>query len=110
MKPKITKKQLLSITKLLGNLKKFTDLGYGSIEELIIMTYNADSNTIYVKYEKTFTSSGEMAFEYKIASIDSKGEIDFIDHKFKDMFERAAFLSECKAFDIRNENEYDKID
>jgi hypothetical protein len=53
---------------------------------------------------------GQRDYENRIASVDIDGNISFIDDKFKDIFERSAFLSECKEFDIDNPNHYEKID
>lgn len=110
MKPQITTKQLASTRQLLKNLKDFTEKRYGNITELMIMTNRMLPNTIIVKYEKTFTSAGNQDYEFKIATIDPSGEIAFIDDKFKDVFERAAFLAECKFLRLENENDYEKID
>jgi hypothetical protein len=108
MKPQITTKQLLATTKLLGNLKEFSNKKYGSIDELI--TNKMLPNTILVKYEKSFTTAGGQDYEFRIASIGQDGEIDFLDDKFKDIFERSAFLAECKFLNLENVNEYEKID
>lgn len=110
MKPKITTKQLFALNKLMGNLKEFSDRGYGSINQVMVVTYVPNPNNIYVKYEKVYEESGSIKTEYVIVSINGIGEIDFIQDKFKDMFERAAFLSECVAFNIENPKEYEKID
>ena len=110
MKPQITTKQLFSLNKLLNNLKEFSNRGYGSILQVMVVTYVPNPNNIYLKYEKVYQDGGSMKSEYKIASIDKNGEIDFIDNKFKDMFERAAFLSECVPFNIEDPKEYEKID
>ena len=67
-------------------------------------------NTILVKYEKNFVTAGAQDYEFRIAAIGQDGEILFLDDKFKDLFERASFLAECKLFDIEDANEYEKID
>lgn len=110
MKPQITTKQLLATRRLLANLKEFSDKKYGSITELMILTNKMLPNTVLVKYEKTFLTAGSQDYEFRIASIDQEGNISFLDDKFKDIFERAAFLAECKFFNLENVNEYEKID
>lgn len=110
MKPQITTKQLEATRQLLKNLKEFSDKRYGSITELLILTNRLMPNTILVKYEKTFATAGNQDYEFKIASIEPSGDISFIDEKFKDVFQRSAFLAECKFFNLENESEYDKID
>ena len=109
-KPSFTNRQLLAVIRLLENLKSFSEKGYGSINELFVMYNKALPNTIIVKYEKTFVSAGQPDYEYRIAAIGNDGEIQFVDNRFKDVFERSAFLSECKPFDIEDTNSYDKID
>jgi hypothetical protein len=109
MRLKITSEQLLSARNLLNNLKKFVDKGYGSVSNVMILSNNATSDTIYIKYEKSFTTAGEMDYENRIASIDQSGKIDFIDSRFKDIFERASFLSECKNVNLDDENSFEKI-
>jgi hypothetical protein len=54
--------------------------------------------------------AGERDYEFRIATIDQEGVIEFIDNKFKDIFERASFLSECLPLNIDDENQYYKID
>jgi hypothetical protein len=110
MKQKVTTKQLVAVSDFLKNLKDFTDRKYGTISNLQIMTHKLMPNSIFVKYEKDFTTAGERDYQNRIASIDVDGNITFIDDKFKDIFERSAFLSECKPFDVENPNHYEKID
>jgi hypothetical protein len=110
IKPQVTTKQLLATTTLLKNLKEFVDKKYGSIYNLNVIQNQGLPNTIVVKYEKESTMAGERDYEFRIATINQEGHIDFIDTKFKDIFERASFLSECLPLNIDDENQYDKID
>jgi hypothetical protein len=110
LKPKITTKQLLAATTLLKNLKDFVDKKYGAIYNLVIVQNQGLPNTIVVKYEKESALAGERDYEFRIATIDQEGQIGFIDNKFKDVFERASFLSECLPLNIDDEKQYDKID
>jgi hypothetical protein len=110
MKPKITTKQLMSALRLLNNLKEFEQKRLGKISNFVVMLHPMMANTILVKYEKDYVLAGEQAHDFKIASIDQDGKIDFIEEKFKDAFEQAAFLSVCRPFDIEDENDYEKID
>lgn len=107
---KVTTKQLNAMKQLLLNLKEFADMKYGTIENIVVMTHKLMPNNIMVKYEKNFTTAGNMDYENRIASVDLDGNITFIDQNFKDIFERSAFLSECKPFDLDNPNHYEKID
>lgn len=107
---KVTTKQLGAMKQLLLNLKEFGDLKYGTISNVVVMTHKLMPTSIMVKYEKNFTTMGQRDYENRIASVDIDGNISFIDDKFKDIFERSAFLSECKEFDIDNPNHYEKID
>jgi len=110
MRIQVTNEQLLSAMKLLKNLKKFVDTKMGSIDDLQILQNPMLPNTIIIKYEKKYSMAGSPSTEFKIGTIDKMGEIQFIDNKFKDIFERAAFLSECRALDIQDEKQYEKID
>ena len=110
MRQKITTKQLLSARNLFKNLKDFQEKRLGTIEDMDVMTHQMMPNTILVKYAKEFTMGGNQAYEFKIAAINQDGQIHFIESKFKDAFEQAAFLSICQQFDIEDESSYDKID
>lgn len=110
MKMTLSTKQILSAKKLLKELKEFTDKRYGNVENIFIAKHHMMPNTIIIKYEKTFILGGDYEFEYAIAAIDQKGEIEFLDEKLKDIFQRSAFLSECVPFDMENENNYQLID
>ncbi len=110
MKPKITRKQLIALTQLMSNLREFNEKGLGNITNIEVMTYVPDRNSIFVKYEKSYQSAGEMAYDFRIVKVDSNGQIDFVDEKFKDMFDRSAFLSECISFKIEDQTNYEKID
>jgi hypothetical protein len=110
MKPKIKTKQLLALTQILKNLKEFNEKGFGNILNIDVLTYVPEKGSVFIKYEKSYSDAGEMAYDYRIAKIDKDGVIDFIDNKFKDMFERSAFLSECVSFNIEDKNSYEKID
>ena len=110
IKPNLTTKQLLATTTLLKNLKEFVDKKYGSIYNLGVIQNQGLPNTIVVKYEKESAMAGERDYEFRIATIDQQGVIDFIDNKFKDIFERASFLSECLPLNIDDQNQYYKID
>lgn len=110
MKPQLTQKQIFSTMTLLKNLSDFVKKGFGTIDEVMVLTNKALPNTVIIKYEKRFTTAGEPDYEYKISSITQDGEISFLDGKFKDVFERVAFLAECKPFNIEDDTSYEKID
>lgn len=110
MKPKLSNTQILAVMQLLKNLSDFSKKGYGTIDEVLVLTNKAMPNTVIIKYEKRFTTAGELDYEFKIAAIGNDGQINFLDEKFKDVFERVAFLSECKPFNIEDENSYEKTD
>jgi hypothetical protein len=110
VKPQITTKQLMAAMTLLKNLKDFVDKRYGSISNVTIMQNQGLPNTIVIKYEKESVLAGERDYEFRIATIGQDAQINFIDHKFKDIFERASFLSESLPLNIDDETQYDKID
>lgn len=110
MKQKITTKQLIGVRKLFKNLQDFQEKKMGTISEIVVMTHQMMPDKVLVKYEKQFSLSGTQNYEFKIASINPMGEIEFIEDKFKDAFEQAAFLSVCMPFNIEDEQEYEKID
>ena len=74
------------------------------------MTNKMSPDKIYIKYEKDFTTGGEFDYEFRIVSVDMDGTLEFIDSKFKDIFERASFIAECMPFDIEDETKFEKID
>jgi hypothetical protein len=53
---------------------------------------------------------GEYEYEYPIATIDQEGKLEFINDKFKDVFQRSAFISECIPLDIQDPMQYQLID
>jgi hypothetical protein len=110
MKAKLTTAQLLSLNKLLNNLKKFSESGFGNVNEVEVLLYLPMQKNIYLKYQKVYQESGSIKVEYQIASVDYKGEISFIQNDFKDIFQRSAFFSECIKIDMNNPNDYEKID
>lgn len=110
MKPKLTTKQLMSAQTLLKNLDKFVVLGYGTIEGLAVLQHNDLPNTIIIKYQKNYEESGDIKFAFQIATIDQFGVIDFIQDKFKDVFQKSQFLAETMPLNLDNESTYDKID
>lgn len=109
MRLKISTDQLLSAKTLLNRLKGFVEKGYGNVTNVLILSNKATPDKIYIKYERSFTTAGEMDYENRIASIDRSGKIDFVDEGFKDIFERAAFIAECKNIDLYNEDTFEKI-
>lgn len=110
MKHKVTEKQLFVTMNLIKNLKDFVDRKYGSVNNLHILVNAMTPDVIYVKYEKEYSSGGNRDYEFKIAQINQAGEISFIESGFKNIFEKSAFLSECRPLNIDNEYEYEKID
>lgn len=110
MKPKINRKQLLSIFNLMSNLKEIQEKGLASIKDIVAMTNPNAADTIFLCYEKYYSNGGDSVYEYKIAQIDTNGMISFIDDKFRNIFERYSFLGECKTFDIENKDEFEQID
>jgi hypothetical protein len=110
MKPKITTAQLLSLNKLLTNLKKFSEGGFGNINEVEVLSYKPMEKNLYLKFEKIYSESGNIKVEHQIAEINNVGDINFIEKNFKDIFQRSAFFSECTKIDINNPNDYEKID
>ena len=105
----LTNDQLLSARNLMNNLKKFVQKGFGTVSNVLILTNKATPNVIYIKYETTSTTGGEMDYQNRIASIDQSGRIDFIESKFKDIFEKAAFIADCKNLNLDDENSYEIV-
>jgi len=110
VKPKISNKQLVAIINLINGLKQFQAKGYGQINNLLTMVHFAFPDSILIRYEKDYMSGGMRQYEYSIADINKDGKVLFIDGNFKDIYARYAFLGECKAFDINDENQFEKID
>lgn len=109
MKPTFTQTQLLKVFDLLRNLNKFVEMKYGNIQNLNTLIHPMMNENVLVKYEKYYSNAGQEAYEFRIASIDGAGNIEFIENKFKDAFEQAAFLSICRNLNLEDENTYNKI-
>lgn len=110
MRLQITQKQITAARILLNELDTFVKQGYGTITKLLILKNNMLPNTIIIKYDKVFVMNGDFEYEYPIAAITQDGQTEFIGTKFKDIFERSAFLSECQPLDLDNPNDYYLID
>lgn len=110
MRQQLTTKQLLAAKNLLLELKQFQDKRLGSVANVLVLRNNMLPNTIIIKYEKTYAMGGDFEHEFSIASINQEALIEFIDKKFKDVFEKSAFLSECIPFDLEDINSYQQID
>lgn len=110
MKPKISKRQFIAIINLLKNLNEIQAKGLATYKDIVTMVNFMSPNSVFLRYEKFYFNGGEERYEYRIAEIDENGNVKFIDDKFKDIFQRYSFLSECKTFDIENPNDYEKID
>ena len=78
---------------------------------LVTSFYKSGNNERDLEIETCLKKNYTNKFIDKIYLLNDKiYNLDFIDDKFKDIFERSAFLSECKEFDIDNPNHYEKID
>lgn len=110
MRLQLTNKQLEATNKLLKELDEFVNKGYGSVKKILIMKHNMMPNTVIVKYDKVYGMGGDYEFEYPIAAINQAGNIEFIEGKFKDVFERSAFLAECVPFELDDRSKYEIID
>lgn len=110
MKPNVTKNQLLSLLNLISELDDFNNRRVGRISNVASFVNPSDKDAIFLRYEKSYTSGGERAYEYKIARVSPDGKTEYIDDKFQNMFQRYAFLSECQQFDIADKGSYNKLD
>ena len=110
MRPQFTTKQLLSAQKLLLEQEEFVKKGYGSVKNTTVVQHKMLPNTIIIRYEKVYIMGGEYEYEHPIATIDQTGRIEFIDNKFKDVFERSAFLAECYPLEIEDTSKFLIID
>ena len=110
MRLQLTTKQLMAAQTLLKNLDKFVIMGYGTIDGLAVLQNNDMPNTIIIKYQKNYEEGGDIKFAFQIATIGQDGNIDFIQDKFKDIFQKSQFLAETMPLNLENESTYDKID
>ena len=110
MRVQLTNKQLITANRLLEELKEFVNKGYGTVKQVLILRNNMMPNTIIIKYDKVFVMGGEYEYEYPIATIDQDGKLEFINDKFKDVFQRSAFIPECIPLDIEDPMQYQLID
>ena len=110
MNPNLTTRQLVSAQTLINNLVKFRQEGYGYIKDLTLMIHPMMKDTLIIKYIKEYTQAGELGYDFKMASIDPMGKIEFIENNFKNAFEQSAFISVCRELDINDPSQYHKID
>ena len=106
----MTKKQLNAIKNLLSNLVVFTQKGYGEISNISTMVNFSMPDYVFLKYEKTYNSGGNMEYEYVIIQVDKEGNLQSINDSFKNMFDRYNFISESKSFDIQDSKQYQIVD
>lgn len=107
---KMTKKQLEAIKNLMRNLMSYAERGYGRVSNIQVMVNSIMPTKIFVKFEKEFTSSGEMDYEYVIMQVNEDGTMLAINDQFKNMFDRYNFISESKTFDIQDSTQYQIVD
>lgn len=110
MLPKFTSKQLSTALQLTKNILAFELKGYGTVNGFMVMTHEMMPNMILMKYMKNFSSQGQPASEFKMAQINQQGDIEFIEDKFGNAFEQAAFISVCSPLDLENQQQYIIID
>jgi hypothetical protein len=109
IKPKITIKQLEALKTLVKNLNNYQVNGWGKVSEMQFLHHFDTAGHIYLKYENEFVRNGEMGYEYKIIDISPEGISEAVDGKFKTMFDRYNFISECKTFDMNDSNQYEIV-
>ncbi len=96
---KITKKQHEKLTELMGNISNFSSQ-YGKIENIMLMQNKSVPNAIFVKYDKTKLVAGEPDFSQYILEIDNIGQLKFIQDNFENMYQKYAFLGDCKPIEL----------
>lgn len=91
----ITKAQHHSLTQLMSNIEQFNSTS-GKIENMLLLTNPLMKNVLLVKYDKLTNMSGETKFEQNIIEINEYGKMDFIEMNFKSIYDRYAFLGDCR--------------
>lgn len=110
MKPKIKNAQLIAAFNLIKGLNDFQNKRLGTVKDVIAMYNPSFPGYIFLRYEKSFFSAGEIESEFRIAQIDGSGIIHYLDAELDSIKKRYAFLAECTEFSIDNPSEYYNID
>lgn len=95
----LTKVQAEMLNGLLENFIIYQNQNFGKISNILLMTNKFFEGSIFIRYEQTSSMSAVENYDLELVQIDSNGVMEKLNDKFKNAFERYAFLGECVAFD-----------
>lgn len=95
----LTKVQAETLNSLLENFIIYENQNFGKISNILLMTNKFFEGSIFIRYEQTSSMSAVENYDLELVQINSNGVMEKLNDKFKNAFERYAFLGECVAFD-----------
>ena len=95
----LSKIQAEKLNNLLENFIVYENQNFGKISNILLMTNKFFEGSIFIRYEQTSSMSAVENYDLELVQIDSNGVMEKLNDKFKNAFERYAFLGECVAFD-----------
>ena len=96
---KLTKTQANTMTELLENFVIYENNQFGKINNILLMTNKFFEGSIIVRFEQTSSMFVDEKYDLELVEIKSNGTMEKLNEKFKNVFERYAFLGECVVFD-----------
>lgn len=94
----LSKIQAEKLNNLLENFIVYENQNLGKISNIMLMTNPIFKGSIFIRYEQTSSMSAVENYDLEIVQISNFGELENINNKFKNAFERYAFLGECVVF------------
>jgi uncharacterized protein YheU (UPF0270 family) len=95
----LSKIQAEKLNNLLNNFIVYENQNMGKITNIMLMTNPIFKGSIFIRYEQTSSMSAVENYDLEIVEINDIGLIEKLNDKFKNAFERYAFLGECVVFD-----------
>ena len=91
--------QAETLNTLLENFVVYENQNFGKITNILMMTNKFFKDSIFLRYEQTSSTNPNEQYDFELLEITFDGTIVKLNDKFKNAFERYAFLGECVAFD-----------
>lgn len=95
---KLTKVQADTMSELLQNFVIYENRKFGKISNILLMTNKFFQGSVIVRFEQTSSMSVDEKYDLELVEIKPDGTMEKLNDKFKNVFERYAFLGECVAF------------
>ncbi len=95
----LTKIQAESLNHLLENFIVYENKNMGKISKIMLMTNPFFEGSVFIRYEQTSSLDPSEKYNFEIVEINNLGVLEKVNQRFKNAFERYAFLGECVVFD-----------